>query len=160
YKITLHPQDARPALKNDGIPTGEVTVAGSLRYQRQANLPVIRAVAADGRLFGRELTVNTSDLRSVIRNVRGEFKLFNGNLDVRGVEADLLGGHVTATAILQHLDANSTGKLHVSVQAISLPAANVAVRTASLHSMPLDGEISGTADAVWAGSAKNITAQS
>ena len=160
YKITLHPQDARRALKNDGIPTGEVAVAGSLRFQQQVNVPAIRAVSADGRLYGRELTVNTSDLRTVIRNVRGEFKLFNGNLDVHGVEADLLGGHVTATAILQRLDANSTGKLHVSVQAISLPAANVAVRTASLASMPLDGEISGTADAAWAGSAKNIAAQS
>jgi translocation and assembly module TamB len=160
YKLTLHPQDAGSALKNHAIPTGEVMLTGSLRYQQQANVPAMRAVTADGRLYGRELAVNTSDLRTVIRNVRGEFKLLNGNLDVRGVEADLLGGHVTATAMMQHLDANSTAKLHVALQAISLPAAHAALPTASVHPMPMVGDISGTADAAWAGSVKNMTARS
>jgi translocation and assembly module TamB len=160
YKITLHPQDAGPALKNDAIPTGEFILTGSLRYQQQANVPAMRAVAADGRLYGRELAINTSDLRTVVRNIRGEFKLLNGNLDVRGVEADLLGGHLTATATMQHLEANPSAKLHASMQAISLTAANAALRNASLNPMPMDGQMSGAADAGWTGSAKNITARS
>jgi len=160
YKITLHAQDAGSVLKNTAIPSGEVTLAGSLRYQQQANVPAMRAVAADGRLYGRELAVNTSDLRTVIGNVRGEFKLVNGDLVVRGIEADLLGGHVTATAAMQHLDANSTAKIHASVQGISLTAANAALRNARLNRMPMDGRISGTADAGWTGSAKNINARS
>jgi translocation and assembly module TamB len=160
YKVTLHAQDARSALRNTSIPGGEVTLTGSIRYQQQENVPVIRALDLDGRLNGRELTVSTADVNAVVRNVRGEFKLTNGNLDVHGVEADLLGGHVAATATMQHLDANSSSRVHASVNTISLSAANGALRTAGLSPMPVDGQISGTADAAWTGSVKNITARS
>ncbi len=114
----------------------------------------------DGRLNGRELTVSTADVNAVVRNVRGEFKLTDGNLDVHGVESDLLGGHVTATATVLHLDANSKTRIHTSVNTISLSAANGALRTARLSPMPIDGQLSGTADAAWTGSVKNITARS
>jgi len=160
YKVTLHPQDARSALRNTSIPAGEVTLTGSVRYQQQDNVPFVRALDLDGVLKGRELAVSTADLNVVVRNVRGEFKLTNGNLDVHGVEADLLGGHVTASATMQNVDGNSTAKLHASVNAISLSAGNAALRTARLNAMPIDGQISGTADAAWTGSLKNIQARS
>jgi len=160
YKVTFHAQDARSALRNTSIPAGEVTLTGSIRYQQQENVPVIRALNLDGRLNGRELTVSTADVNAVVRNVRGEFKLANGNLDVHGVEADLLGGHLTATATMQHLDANSRARVHASVNTISLSAANGALRTGRLNAMPIDGQLSGTADAAWTGSVKNITAHS
>ena len=160
YKITLHPQDARSALRNTSIPAGEVTLTGSIRYKQQENVPVIRALDLDGRLNGRELTVSTADVNAVVRNVRGEFKLTNGNLDVHGVEADLLGGRVTATAMMQHLDANSRATVHASVNTISLSATNGALRTGRLNAMPVDGQLTGTADVAWTGTVKNITARS
>lgn len=160
YKVTLHAEDARSALRNTSIPTGEVTLTGSIQYQQQENVPVIRALDLVGRLNGQELTLTTSDVHAVVRNVRGEFKLTNGNLDVRGVEADLLGGHVTATATMEHLDANSRAMVHASVNTISLGAVNGALRTARLGPMPFDAQISGTADAAWTGRVKSMTARS
>jgi translocation and assembly module TamB len=160
YKITLNMQDARSTLKNASIPTGEVTLTGSVRYQQQDNVPLIRALDLDGRLKSGELAVSTADLSAVVRNVRGEFRLTNANLDARRLEADLLGGHVIATATMQNLDSNSIARLHASVNAISLSAANAALRTAPLEAMPIDGQISGTADAAWTGSVKNIQARS
>ena len=47
YEITIHPQDFRPLLKNPSIPTGEIKLAGSLRYQYEANAPMLRAVVLD-----------------------------------------------------------------------------------------------------------------
>jgi len=137
-----------------------VTLTGSVRYQQQDNVPFVRALDLDGVLKGRELAVSAADLNAVVRNVRGEFKLTNGNLDVHGVEADFLGGHVTASATMQNVDGNSAAKLHASVNAISLSAGNAALRTAPLDAMPIDGQISGTADAAWTGSIKNIQARS
>jgi translocation and assembly module TamB len=160
YRITLHPQDAKPVLRNPSIPSGEVTLTGSVRYQQQDNVPPIRALSLDGLLKGRELAVRTTDLNAIVRNVRGEFKLLDGNLDVHGLEADLLGGHVTATGTVQHLGANSVAKLHASVQAISVSAANAALRAARITPMPIDGQISGTADATWTGKVQNIKARS
>src|SRR5215472_15504105 len=42
YVIRIHPQDFRLVLKNPSIPTGEVTLAGSLRYQYEPNAPMVR----------------------------------------------------------------------------------------------------------------------
>jgi len=160
YKITIHPQDFRPALNNPSIPTGEVTLAGSLRYQYQANVPALRTVVLDGRLNSRELAVNSPDLLTVIHNLQGEFKLANGNLDVHGLAADLLGGRLKATATMQHLDTSPVSKVHASLQAISLATAKAALRTANLNQIPIEGRIDGTADAAWVGSVENVKAHS
>jgi len=160
YVIRLHPQDFRLVLKNPSIPTGEVTLAGSLRYQYEPNAPIVRALVVDGRLNSHELTFNSPDLRTAIRNVRAEFKLANGNLESRGVGADLLGGHLNATATIRNLDSNSVARLHASVQAISLPTAKAAFGTAGLDQMPIKGHINGVADAAWVGNVKNIKAHS
>ncbi len=160
YKITIHPQDFRPVLNNPSIPTGEVTLAGSLRYQYQANVPALRTVVLDGRLNSRELAVNSPDLRAVIHNLQGEFKLANGNVDARVLGADLLGGHLKATATMQHLDTSPISKVHASLQAISLATAKAALRTANLNQIPIEGHIDGTADAAWVGSVENIKAHS
>src|SRR5215469_9093493 len=48
YVITIHPQDLRPVVKNPSIPTGEVTLAGSLRYQYEPNAPMLHAVMVGG----------------------------------------------------------------------------------------------------------------
>ena len=160
YKITIHPQDFRPVLKNPSIPTGEVTLAGSLRYQYQANAPMLRTVVLDGQLNGRELAVNSPDLRAIIRNVRGQFRLANGNLDAHGLAADLLDGRLTAAATMRHLDTNPVSKLRASLQAISLGAAKIALKTANLRQIPITGHISGIAEASWVGSIQNIKARS
>jgi translocation and assembly module TamB len=160
YKITIHPQDFRPVLKNPAIPTGEVMLAGSLRYQYAANAPMLRTVFLDGQLNSRELAVNSPDLRTVIRNVRGQFRLAKGNLDAHGVGADLLDGHLIATGTMQHLDTTPVSKVHASLHTISLGAAKTALRTANLRQIPITGHISGTADASWAGSTQNIKARS
>jgi translocation and assembly module TamB len=135
-------------------------LAGSLRYQCQANVPALRTVVLDGQLNSRELAVNEPDLCTVIRNVRGEFKVVNGNLDAHGLGADLLGGRLSATATMQHLDTSPVSKLHASLEAISIAAAKAALRTASLNQIPIEGRIDGTADAAWVGSVENVKAQS
>src|SRR5882724_7854069 len=160
YNITIHPQDFRPVLSNPSIPTGEVTLAGSLRYRYAANVPPLRTVVLDGQLNSRELAVDSPDLRTVIRNVRGEFKLANGNLDAYGLRADLLGGRLTATATMQHLDTSPVSKVNASLQALSLAAAKTALRTANLNQIPIEGHIDGTADAAWVGDVQNVKAHS
>jgi translocation and assembly module TamB len=159
YKITVHSRDVAPVLKSAERSSGEATLAGSLHYRHQANVPAIRGVVIDGRLSGHELSLNLSDLRAVIRNVRGEFELVDGNLDIHALEADLLGGHLATTATIQHLNGKSMAKLHASAQGISLVAAKASLRSLNLDRVPVDGRIDGTADATWTGGGKNIHAR-
>ena len=159
YKITIHPQDFRPVLKNPSIPNGEVTLAGAVHYQYEEQTPLLRTLVLDGKLDSRELAVNSADLRTSIRNVRGRFRLLNGSLDLRELAADLLDGHLIAVGTIQ-LDSKPVSKLRASMQGISLGAAKAALRTASLGQIPIEGHISGTAEASWVGSVQNIKARS
>jgi len=160
YQITIHPQDFRAVLSAASVPSGEVTLAGSLRYDYGPNVTLLRAVVLDGHLNGRELAIHSPQLRAVIRNVGGEFKLSNGNFDARGLTAELLGGRLSVAATMQHLDSTPVSKLHASLQGISLGAAKTAFPTASLKQIPISGHIDGTAEAGWTGSVKDIRARS
>jgi len=160
YRITIHPQDFRPVLKNPAFPTAEVTLVGSLRYLYQANVPLLRSVVLDGRVNSKELTVNSPDLRTPIRNVRGQFRLANGNLVANELAADLLDGHLAAEATIAHLDATPMANLHASLKAISLGAAKTALKTTDLRQIPIEGHISGTANAAWIGDISNLRAHS
>ena len=160
YEITIHPQDFRDVIKNPAIPTGKITLTGSLQYRYEPNVPMLLAVVLNGRLSSGELTINSPDIRTAIHNIRGEFRLANGNLDAHGVEADLLGGRVAARATIRNLDATPLFELHTSVEAVSLTAMKDALRPAGLHQFPINGHANAVADAVWVGGLENIKAHS
>jgi translocation and assembly module TamB len=160
YEIALHPQDFRSVLKNPAVPTGEITLEGSLQYDYKSNVPIIRAVVLDGLMNSRELAVNSPDLQTTIRNLHAEFKLANGSLDARRVEAELLGGRLTATATMRQLDTKSLSNVHASIDGISLAMAKAALRSAGLSQIPIDGHINAVADAAWAESITNIKGHS
>lgn len=159
YRITMHPQDFRAMLKNPDIPTGEIVLAGSLRYQDIPNVALMKTIYLDGRLNSRELTVNSPSLRTAIRNVAGQFRLANGNLEAHGLAADLLGGHLVATATMLHMDTQPAASLRASLQRISLGAAKAAMPGSKLGQVPVRGTISGTTNARWVGTIQNLKAQ-
>src|SRR5438270_947411 len=160
YKVTVFPQDFRHALNNPALPTGEIVLAGSLRYEYSADEPILRTLLMDGDLKSRELAVNSPQLRTLIRNFKGQFRLANGNLDARDVEAELLGGRVLLAATVQHVDARPAAKVHAALQGVSIGSAKAALRAASLGQIPIEGHVNGTADASWSGSIDNLRAHS
>src|SRR5437016_1821595 len=161
YKITLYPQDLRSAFNNQDIPSGEITLAGSMRYQYDANRPLLRTLLVDGQLNSRELAVNSPDLRTVIRNLEGKFRLANGNLVARSFVADVLGGHLIADANMQNLySTKAVSTVRATLQALSLAEARAAMKTDNFRQVPITGHIDGTADASWVGSTSNLKAHS
>ncbi len=160
YTLEIHPQDVASAFRDTSVLRGDLKLTGSLEYSYKDNVPLMRSLALNGHLVAGELAVSTANFRTIIRNTRGEFTLEGGNLDVPRLEADLLGGHLTTTATIQHLDGNPITNVRASAQAISVSETNAALRNANLKPMPLAGRVDGTAQAMWAGSIKNIQARS
>lgn len=160
YRITVFPQDFRRALSNPTLPTGELVLTGSLRYQYSANEPMLRTAVMDGELNSRELAVNSPQLRTVIRNLKGQFRLANGNFDAHGFVAELLGGRVVLAATMQHIDTTPAARVHAALQGISIANAKAALRAANLNQIPIEGHVDGTADASWAGNINTLRAHS
>src|SRR5581483_9616247 len=152
YRFTVHPQDFRAAMKNPDIPTGEIVLAGNLRYQNQPDVPLMRTVYVDGRLNSRELVVRSTSLRTAIRNLAAQFRVANGNMEAHAIAADLLGGHLAENARMLHMDTQPVANIHTGLAGISLDAARTAMPGSKLEQVPIAGTVSGTTDASWTGS--------
>ncbi len=158
YRMVMYPQDFGRAMNNPDVPSGEIVLAGSLRYQSQPNVPLMRTLYIDGRLNSRELTVRSTSLRTAIRNLAAQFRMANGNLEAHGIAADVFGGHLTANATMLHMDSRPVAKIQAGLQGLSIAAAKAAMPDSKLAQVPIQGTITGTTNAGWTGTVQNLTA--
>ena len=158
YRMVMYPQDFGRIMNNPDVPSGEMVLAGSLRYQSEPNVPLMRTLYVDGRLNSRELRVKTTSLRTAIRNLAAQFRLANGNLEAHGIAADIFGGHLTATATMLHMDTSPVAKIQAALQGISIDAAKAAMPGSKLAQAPIRGTITGTTNAAWTGTIENLKA--
>jgi translocation and assembly module TamB len=160
YQLLVHAQNFRALLRNPNIPAGEVRVSGSLRYHYTPETPMVRTLQLDGRLESPALRVNSPEVRTVVRNVRGEFHFADGILNVPRVHAEALGGRLNAIVTMRNLESNPVARLQATLEAISLDAAKAGWNNGSIRRLPLTGQLSGTALVSWTGALANLEAQS
>jgi translocation and assembly module TamB len=158
YAIRIHAQDfgqMTPSAKVEG----DVLLNGRMHYQAVASEPAIRNVSIDGRIASDSLRTTASGKRVDLRKLEGEYRLANGNLILRNVAVDTLGGRIMADGDMNHLESTPDSRFHASVQGISLREVQRTVGT-ELSSAAITGRIGGTAEAAWKGSIQNLRARS
>ena len=159
YQIRIHTQDfARfsPSTR----PEGDVNLAGKLHYQPLANQPLLRSVSVDGRIASEALAAAASGRRLDVRRLQGEYRLAGGNLTIKNLCLDSLGGHLVANAEMTHLDSTPESKVRASLQDISLHALQSLSGSQGLSGAALTGTIGGTAEASWTGTMDKLKARS
>ena len=159
YNILIHTQDWNGLVKTASS-GGDVNMEGTLQYQTRAGEPALKNVVLTGQISSGELNLATSDGRLVVRSLRGNYRLADGNLSAPDIAVNVLDGEIRANLSLQHVDQNPSGKLRASIQGLSIQAAKVASRSPSLHNLPLTGIVSGDADASWNAGMKGLLAKS
>jgi translocation and assembly module TamB len=160
YQATLATDDLRRILNEPALPVGEVATNGSVRYQSAPNLTFLDALSIDGNLSSPALAVRLAEGHGEIRAVRGRYRLDKGSLDANDLQADLLGGHVTASLNMTHLATNAESRLVASMRAISLDAASAALSSRPLERVPIMGRVDGKVEAAWHGSLKGLRIRS
>jgi translocation and assembly module TamB len=161
YQARVHAQDFA-SVSPSAKPAGDVTLTGKLHYRRAGEEPILDSLAVDGKIASEALVAvaTSSGARLEVRKLQGAYTLANGNLNVKNLEADLLGGRVTASAQLNHLDSTPDSNVHVTLRGISLKATQLALRTQPIKGATLAGVIGGQADASWRGDITHIRAHS
>jgi translocation and assembly module TamB len=157
YHVFLHTADFRAALGNPSLPEGDVELNGSLHYQDVPGRPMLDTASLRGQLFSRALDVSTPQLRSRISSLRADYALANNTLDVRRLQADLLGGRLLADLTVRDVAGTRTSELRASLQRVSLDAARRALRNTSA-SVPLAGTLGADAVARWHGAMQDLLA--
>src|SRR5579864_931582 len=153
YDVFLHTADFRRMMKNPSLPVGEITIAGTMKYHDEPGKPALDLVEMTGALSSPDLLVETSSARTRVTHLHGSFVLANGNLNARGLAADLLGGHLDADVAVRNVASanNQIGSLRASIGNLSITDAEHAINTAAGPQVPVTGRLNGTAQAAWHG---------
>jgi len=159
YKITAYPADFRRVVNNPLLPAGEIVLAGSLHYQ-YTEQPFLGGLSVAGRVDSRELRADSPDVRTTIQDIRGEYKLDSGNLEVRGLEANVLGGHLVAAARIENIDTTPSGQLTAVVRSLSIEAVKRSLKAPGIAQAPLDGRVDASVIAGWTRGLDTLKARS
>lgn len=159
YAIRIHTQDFAQMLQSAQA-DGDIFLTGQLHYEAQPNEPALKSVAINGHIASEALMAAMSGKRIELKKLEGEYQLANGNLIIRKVDADTLGGRISADGEINGLDATQDARFHAVLRDISLTAIQRTAATAPIPAATISGRVAGTAEAAWKGSIANLQARS
>src|SRR6202790_2270679 len=105
------------------------------------------------------LAAMVSNGRLEIRKIRGRYQLANGALHASDLGAEALGGRLSASLDVDHIDTAPASHLRAALHSISLNATQRVFRRAELARVAISGVVDGTTDASWVGSVSNARAR-
>jgi translocation and assembly module TamB len=140
-------------------PSGDLSLAGEIRYHDVAKQSLLRNLAVDGEMASESLSAASADHRIAVSNLRGSFRLADGTLRAGGIRFDTLGGSLNADLNVQNLEASPSGELRTRMHGISLQALQRTLR-ANIKQVAVTGTLNGRTDASWSGSIRNVRIRS
>jgi translocation and assembly module TamB len=159
YQIQIHTQDFA-AMAPQAAPAGDVLLSGKLRYQAVGNQPLLRNISINGQLASEVLSATASGNRIELRKLQGTYQLAGGNLELRQLAVDSVGGRITANGEIKHLDTTPESQIQAALYNISLRELQRALRRPGVNGATLSGTLGGKAEASWKGSFSSLSAHS
>jgi len=160
YDASLDTGEFRRITKNPTLPLGVIRAAGNLSYVPRPNVPMLAAVVLNGDLSSGSLRVNTQSFRGNISNIGARYGVQNGNLSVRDLHANLLGGSLTGTLDIRGVAGNAPqSHLRAALRGVSLAELKGLMASPSLKQVGLSGGGNATADATWGKTFDNLVAR-
>jgi translocation and assembly module TamB len=150
FDASLDTGELRRIMKNPTLPAGLVRMNGAVDYVGRPNVPMMAALVLNGELSSRALRVQTSSFQGDISNIGARYTLAKGNLEVRDMRANLLGGQLTGTMTMLDFTGNRPqSRLHAVLRAVSLGELKSMMASPSLKQVALSGGVDVAADATW-----------
>jgi translocation and assembly module TamB len=140
-------------------PSGDLSLAGHIRYRNVTGEPISRCVAVDGQFAGESLAGIIGVRRIRVSRMRGSFQFANGTLQAKWIRLDTLGGSLNADLKVRNLDSVPSGQLRASLHGISLEAIE-RMLSQSVKQVALAGTMEGTIEASWSRNIRNIRVRS
>jgi translocation and assembly module TamB len=158
YEVHLHSQDAAELVPTIS-PTGDIALTGTFRYQSADDQPFLKGIRSNGELDSAVLTAMVSNGRLEIKHVRGQYQIADGSLHVSGIEAETLGGRISANLDVDHLEGIPASRVRAAWRGVSLRSAQNTFLRSELKPVAISGLLDGKADASWIGSVAQVRAR-
>jgi translocation and assembly module TamB len=159
YVALLDTGEFRHILKNPTVPAGRIDLRGRMQYVAQPNRPMLDVVVLDGSLASRSLAVSTHSFRGDIRNIGANYSLRGGNVELRDLHANVLGGELNGIFTLRDITAASKSRLRATLNRVSLSDLKQMVTAPVLQRVGLTGSVNADVDATWGKTFNDLAAR-
>jgi translocation and assembly module TamB len=149
YDAELWTDDLRRLLRQSSLPEGIVHTTGSFTYQGLRNRPFLQSAMLAGDLSSTVVQVRMQATRAEVRNIRASYKLADGNLEIRDMSAQTMGGILKGRLTIHDVAGVSRTRLKAHLQDLSLEELEATAHEYKLPEAHLSGKINADADATW-----------
>jgi translocation and assembly module TamB len=160
YQADVLTKQLAQLLKEGSLPLGEIKTQGTLNYKTESGRPAVERLVLDGKFSSPALAVNLPQARSTVRTVAADYHLEKGTLEVRGLQADVLGGHVAGRLSVTNLSGTPQTRVETDIRDLSLASARDALEARALPGVGITGRMNGRVQASWRGSLRDLQVQS
>jgi len=160
YQADVDGKQLGEILKSTSIPTGQVRVTGTVRYEQAAGRSFLQLLTVNGDLTSRRLDMKTESARGSIEGLSAHYSLANGDAVLRDLRASMLGGVLTAKGAMNNVGGDSHTEVTAVVRGLSMARLRQAIPRASARSdVALTGALDATAKASLGSTLDTLTAQ-
>jgi translocation and assembly module TamB len=149
YVIQIDTAEAGAILNAATTPSGQLQLSGRINYRQAGNTPFVDGLSVDGALDSALLSLRTPSAHGELRTIRAKYQLSKGNLFVSNVQAETLGGHISASYQIDHLDAKPASRLDATAQGISVRAVTEAFAIGATPQIALAAKANLKVQAAW-----------
>jgi translocation and assembly module TamB len=149
YQATLDSADLEPILNGGSLPSGVIRLVGSAQFQSDPTKTLIENLSMEGNVNSPLLRARTPMLNTEFQDMSAEYQLHRGDLDIRNLRAQVLGGTVSGSYSMHDLAAAQQSKLHVAAKSVDLSVAQSMILSSTRKRFRLKGAANVMLEATW-----------
>jgi translocation and assembly module TamB len=158
YRAAVVAEDLRWITENASLPSGELSLQGSITYRSAQGRTFLEQTSLDGHLESGALIVPVNQSKVTLKAVRGRYRLERGLLRLDEVRAEAFGGRVTSDADVINLQTNS-GQIRLTVRGAGLQQASNELGANPSQSIKVAGLADGELGATWKNNIRDAMVQ-
>jgi translocation and assembly module TamB len=166
YHATVDTAELRREMRMPELPLGVWVLDGQAGYAAKPQQAALNGLTANGTVRSERVEVRWPYLTAEVRAVRAMYSMANGDAEIRGFNASLLGGTANGSLTVRDVAGEQVATAHATVNGVSLAAVKQGVEANTPQNvsrglnqnLSVGGTVQAVAEAHWKGSPVNITA--
>jgi translocation and assembly module TamB len=159
YEANIDGAEIGHILRSQSVPSGAMEASGKVAYQSTPTKPFLETLTVNGEASSRALELATQGRILPITHVSANYSLNDGVARLTSLNADLLGGKISAQGEERATGNHQSGKMRAEIRGISLQDAQHILPSSSPRTVNVSGTLNGTAVAAWGATFKDLVAR-
>ena len=149
YQASIDSTDIGQILQSPVLPTGVLRLVGSAQFYSVPTKTVLETLSVEGNMNSTSLRIRTEFINTELRDISAEYLLHSGDIDIRNLRAQFLGGTLGGTYSMRDFAVGQQSELHAVLRNVDLAAIQAITHSSTRKEFQLSGAANLTLEANW-----------